>query len=260
VTREIIHQELTPEGRIQVWQEDGRRSLWFDDVILQSEIQVHDPAVLPNPANRAMLAHLMFGQEPAQVMLAGGGGGAIGRWFHARSPQTRGDAVERAPSVVRIARDYFDFPPAGSHWRQHLGDVREFLGGTRRRYDFILVDLEEEQYSPRWLTEPGFLDAFRRRLSDGGILTLNLIPGGPKHYARALHNIRRVFDRRTLCLPVPGHDNQLVLAFRAAFKLEGPALAGMDARIRAAGTRWGIDFAPHWKAILANNPVGSGIL
>lgn len=260
MTREIIHQELTADGRIEVWQEDDRRSLWFDDVILQSEIHVHDPAVLPNPANRAMLAHLMFGREPGRVLLAGGGGGAIGRWFHARSPEARGDAVELDPSVVRVARKYFDFPPKGSHWRLHQGDVREFLGGARRHYDFILVDLEEAQYSPRWLTEPQFLHDCRRHLSDHGVLTLNLIPDGPNHYAQSLENIRRVFERRTLCLPVPGHDNQLVLAFRDPLELDAPALTQMDARIRAAGTRWGINFAPYWDAIRAGNPPGSGML
>jgi hypothetical protein len=70
-----------------------------------------------------------------------------------------------------------------------------------------------------------------------------------------LGNIRRVFERRTLCLPVVEHDNQLVLAFRTP-----PPIDGMDARIRAAGTRWGIDFTPYWEAILASNPSGSGIL
>ena len=110
MTRELVHRERTPHGEIVLWLEDDRLSLWFDDVILQSEIHLRDPAVLPNPANRAMLAHLMFGQEPRSILLAGGGGGAIGRWFHARRPESRGDAVELDPQVIRIAREYFDYP------------------------------------------------------------------------------------------------------------------------------------------------------
>lgn len=255
MNRQCIHREQSPDGRIEVWEEDDRRSLWFDDVILQSEIYPHDPAVLPNPANRAMLAHLLFGMEPRNILLAGGGGGAIGRWFHARCPDAHGDAVELNPQVIRIAREYFDFPPGNSDWQFQQQDIRHFIRDTSQCYDFILVDLEEAQYSPRWLTSPGFLGDCYRHLSERGVLTINLIPDGPNHFAQALANLRHIFTDRTLCLPVPEHDNQLVLAFRTP-----PDLGSMNERISRTSARWGINFMPYWEAIQANNPPGSGIL
>lgn len=252
---ECIHQESAESGTIQVWQKDDRRSLWFDDVILQSEINLDDPAVLPNPVNRAMLAHLMFGQQPRRVLLAGCGGGAIGRWFHARSPETAGDAVELSAGVARIALDWFDFPAEHSHWQLHIGDVREFLHHTRKTYDFILVDLEENQYSPEWITDQPFLEQCHSALTGQGVLTLNLIPDGPNRYTQALWNIRQVFQRRTLCLPMPQYDNQLVMAFR-----EQPDTANIDSRIEAARAQWGIEFSRYWQSLRQNNPPGSGIL
>ena len=55
-----IYREENDETHLEIWEEGDCRSLWFDDVILQTEIHVDDPAVLPNPVNRAMLAHLML--------------------------------------------------------------------------------------------------------------------------------------------------------------------------------------------------------
>ena len=255
MTRRQVLCKETPGGRIELWLEEDRLSLWFDDTILQSEISLHDPAVLPNPANRAMLAHLMFGQSPRHILLGGAGGGAIGRWFHARLPGARGDAVELNPEVARIAREYFDFPPPGSRWEMHEQDIRDFIRDSDTAYDFILLDLEEAQYSPAWLTTPEFLRACRERLSGDGVLTLNLIPRDADHYAAALATIRRVFDRLTLCLPVAGHDNQLILAFR-----QPPAAGAVEAGLPEAAARWGIDFRPCWESIRRHNPPGSGIL
>ncbi len=255
MSRTCIYRQPTEQGQIQVWQEDNRRSLWFDDVILQSEIDLDDPAVLPNPVNRAMLAHLMFGQQPHRVLLAGCGGGAIARWFLARSPATAGEAVEVSEPVARVAHEYFGFPGADSGWQLHLADVREFIRNRADCYDFILVDLEENQYSPEWVSSDTFLQNCRAALAPAGVLTLNLIPDGPNHYARALANIRAAFQRKTLCLPVENHDNQLVIAFR-----DSPNLDGIDDKIERAARRWGLPFRKFWQALQSANPSGSGVL
>lgn len=233
-----IYREEHGETHLEIWDDGARRSLWFDDVILQSEIELHDPAVLPNPVNRAMLAQLMFEPAPQMVMLAGCGGGAIARWLHARAPQVRGDAVELSPTVARLAREYFDFPPPErSNWRLLVEDVREHLLRSRRSYDFILVDLEEHQATPAWLTENAFLHACRDRLNRSGGLTLNLIVDDAYNTGAALHRIRQVFGPDILLLSEPEHDNLLVLAFRNGT----PELPPRDALTRL-GMRWGIDF------------------
>ena len=126
-----IYREEHGDIHVEVWDEAGRRSLWFDDVILQSEIDLHRPDSLPNPVNRAMLAHLMFDRPQQQVLLAGCGGGAIARWFNARSPSTRGIAVELSATVARLAHEYFDFPPTGSHWHLEIADIRTTWLATR---------------------------------------------------------------------------------------------------------------------------------
>lgn len=234
-----IYREEHDDTHLEIWDEDDRRSLWFDDVILQSEIHVHDPAVLPNPVNRAMLAHLMFERPLANVLLAGCGGGAIARWLHARAPDVAGTAVELSATVARLARVYFDFPsPQRSRWHLLVEDVREYLGRSGTAFDYILVDLEENQASPAWLTDATFLAACRQRLTASGVLTLNLIVDNEANTSAALQRMRQVFDTELLLLHEPAHDNLLVLAFRDGT----PELPDSDA-LRRVGQRWGIDFS-----------------
>jgi len=233
-----IYREENDHTHLEIWEDGDHRSLWFDDVILQTEIHLHDPAVLPNPVNRAMLAHLMFGPPLRQVLLAGCGGGAIARWLHARSPETAGDAVELSQTVARLAHEYFDFPPAGqSNWRLVIDDVRSHLVHSTSRYDFILVDLEENQATPAWVTGTEFLEGCRDHLAPEGTLTLNLIVNDMTTTSESLLRIRRVFGPGILLLSDPDHDNLLVMAFRQ------PAPENPDAeQLAQLGRRWGIDF------------------
>ena len=251
---ECIHSETSPSGRIEVWQEDGRRSLWFDDTILQSEIDLGDPGKLPNPANRAMLGHLMFVHRPQHVLLAGCGGGAVARWFHFHDAAISGEAIEISPAVARIARDYFDFPATDSTWRLEIANVQEYATRSSQRYDFVLVDLEHDQQTPAWATSPAFLSTCRQRLTATGVLTVNLIIDDATNVAQAIWNLRRVFDRRVLCLPVPGHDNLIIMAFNAL-----PDTRSLAIGASAAERLWGLEFATFLNRLKKHNPLGSGI-
>lgn len=233
-----IYREEHGSVHLEIREQDDRRSLWFDDVILQSEIHLHDPAVLPNPVNRAMLAHLLFNPPLHRVLLAGCGGGAVARWLNARAPEVYGIAVELSETVARLAREYFDFPaPEASRWQLLVEDVRDHVVRGGEQYDFILVDLEENQSSPAWLTAPGFLTACRDRLSEQGVLTVNLIVDSPAQAGQALQRVRQVFGANILLLDHPAHDNLLVFAFRG----DPPPIPAADA-LHQRGKRWGMDF------------------
>jgi spermidine synthase len=235
-----IYREEREGTHLEIWDDGNQRSLWFDDVILQSEIHLQDPAVLPNPVNRAMLAHLMFEPPLRRVLLAGCGGGAIARWLHARVPDVQGDAVELSTTVARLAVEYFDFPPpSASRWRLVVDDVRRFLSRTEGgpEYDLILVDLEENQSTPAWLTAEPFLADCRARLSADGALMLNLIVDDNLAASEALVRVRRVFGPDLLLLQPPAHDNLLVLAYRAG----SPDLPDRETLLRL-GRQWGLDF------------------
>ncbi len=255
VKGEILLSEDGPDGHIEVRQQGGLRSLWLDDGLLQSEIDLQRPDRLPNPVSRAMLSHLLFYPEPRRVLLAGCGGGGIARWFFARSPDTGGVAVELSARVAELARDHFQFPGPDSCWELRVGDVREdsTLAG-QRDFDFILVDIAEQGHTPDWVTGQGFLEHCRALLSATGVLTVNLIPTDAAAFAAALLRLRQVFGRRSVCLSVPGRGNVMLQGFMGR-----PELREAELALAANQLRWGLEFDEFLGRMKQENPVGSGI-
>lgn len=244
-----------PAGPLVVEQLGKLRQLHFDNGITQTTIDTRHPGYLPLSANRAMLAHLMFADSPQKVLLAGCGGGAIARWFHAHAPEIHGSAVENNPEVADLARRWFEFPGEDRGWQLVIDDIRDFLSADEDgRYDFILADLEEDAASPDWLISESFLANCRRHLSEHGVLTVNWIADSAERFTLALLRIRQAFGQRTLCLPVPQHENVMILAFK-----QRPSLDGMEERIRQASQTWGLEFETFYRRMLRNNPPGSGV-
>lgn len=245
----IYRQHNDHAARLEIWDEDDKRSLWFEDSLLQSEIYISDPAVLPNPINRAMLAHLMFVDTPRHVLLAGCGGGSIARWFHARAPQIHGRAIEISPDIARLAFEYFDFPDSQSNWQLSVDDIRDYLVAPGPLYDFILLDLEEEQLTPKWATSSAFLNSCSQRLTEQGVMTINLIPKNTDDFVQALTHIKHAFPEQILCLADNYTRNILVLAFKSPIKnLE------LDKKIALDKRYWGLDFQGFLRSIEKNNP------
>lgn len=246
-----LHREQGPFGPLIVQQSGTLRELHFGNDITQTCIDLEDPARLPLAANRAMLAHLAFGQRPRSVLLAGCGGGGIARWFASRSPDSVGVAVELDPQVASLAWRYFEFPPT---WRLQVGDVRTYLQATHHHHDFILVDIEVGGHTPSWLADPAFLTRCRDTLTAAGVVTFNLVAERRDGFTTKLSAIREVFARRTLCLSIPGHDNVLVLAFRRR-----PTLRDIDTHIGSRAARWGLELEDLLARLRRENPPGSGV-
>lgn len=247
----ILHRETGPHGPLVVQQTGTLRELHFANGITQSLIDLEDPGRLPLAANRAMLAHLAFGQRPRKVLLAGCGGGAIARWFAARTPNIQGTAVELNPEVASLARRYFEFP---ARWQLRVADVRKHLGRRQNAYDFILVDIETAGRTPDWVASPDFLQHCRNALTPAGVATFNLVAENRTGFATKLMAIRQAFDQRTLCLSIPKHDNVLVIAFRRR-----PQQQHVSQHITARAAHWGLELNTLLKRMQRENPPGSGI-
>lgn len=246
-----LHREDSPHGPLVVEQTGTLRELHFDNGITQSQIDLATPERLPLAPNRAMLAHLLFGQRPRSVLLAGCGGGAIARWFAARAPGIRGTAVEWDAQVASLARRYFDYPDS---WQLDIADIRERIAAQASAHDFILVDIEQHGCTPPWLAKPAFLRQCHDALTPAGVVTFNLVAEQQTGLLAKLQAIRQVFGPRTLCLSIPNHHNVLVLAFRRR-----PNLANLDQRLPARMAHWGLELDVLLKRLRRENPPGSGI-
>lgn len=265
----LIHTQQDGDSRISVHDDGAKRWLAFsgdkgEDGDMQSIIDRDHPQTLVSPVCQALLAGLLFTPEPRQFLLLGLGGGAIARYLSQRQPHCYGDVVERSAAVADIAQQFFEFPQ--ENWQIHLTDAQDFVSQAHNdlerqtephHYDYIVLDIAEQQASPDWLTEPTFLNHCREQLSRQGVMSINLVPRDAADFLKLLSRIRLAFDGQTLCLSVPEYHNVLVLAF--AERPEITDFHQLHQRATRLTQQGGLPFNDFLNRMTQENPIGSGI-
>ena len=144
-------------------------------------------------------------QRRRSVLLLGLGGGSAARVARALAPRARIVGVEIDPSVVRLARRWFDLDALGIE--VVVEDARAYLERCRRRFDAVLEDVfvgtGRDAVKPEWLPEPGLARA-ARRLAPRGILASNALDEAPA----VSMAMGRLFSR-VVRIEVDDYDNQI---------------------------------------------------
>jgi len=246
---QLLFQQETAGGLVEVWQKDNHR--WLNiDAVVQSGINIEQPELLISPLHHAFLAALLFIEMPDKMLLAGMGAGAFARYIHHINPAIHGDAVEINEIVSVVAKQYFDFPD--TKWKINIENIRHWRG---RCYDFILADIAEDKLTPAWLTSEVMLLQLKNQLSAEGVLVINLLVSDAPAFHQALVTIRKTFKRQTLCLTVPDHKNIVVFAFDDSTKDYSSAM--IKSKIMSLTQIWGIDFSVLYEQLRSDNPEGS---
>jgi len=241
---------------IEVWAQGDTRWLTFADQVMQSWIQLSDPAVLSPPV-QALLAPLLFVPTPQKTLMLGMGAGSLARFLTHQKPEFAGVLVEWSAPAVAIARQFFDFPEA-SAWEIKRMDARDYLLNTTQQYDYVVVDMMTGPDTSRWVGQPAHLHRMRACLSPGGVVVFNLLACDATMFTNFLRHIRHVFARKTVCLGVPGYKNVVIFAF-----VQDPpysTLAQLRARAPVLQQAWGLPFSALVAQMQQDNPPGSGAL
>ena len=251
----ILFDQKIDESEIRVWQQYDRRWLEFNDDLIQSEIILNRPELLPSVLNRAMLAGMIFSQQPKRVLLAGVGGGATARYFSGCFPEVIGEAVEISETVSQIAKDFFEFP-VSNKWQLVTENILDYMQNCQYKYDLIIIDIAAEQATPEWLVEQKMLQQCRAMLTENGQLSLNLLVDSDDDFKRYLSTIREVFDRQTVCLSLANHRNTVIFAFN-----NKPLIlpVELEKHIPILESLWGLEFGEFYQQMLKDNPKNSGI-
>src|SRR5690606_23381846 len=117
--------------------------------------------------------------EPLRVLSLGAAAGTFERVFHAVFPSAVFDSVEIDPAVVELGRRYFGaFSAGGRVWSGF--DARVFVELATGEWDVVLVDAYERQiYLPAHVASREFFTAVYERLSEGGVVSVNV---GGRHF------------------------------------------------------------------------------
>ncbi len=251
---QLVHRRRSHDGIIEVVEDLLTRSLHFGDSTRQSAMSLHHPAVLVLEYTQAMMACLLFNPRPHRILLLGLGGGSLAKFLLRHFPESSIDAVEPARDVVEVARSHFQLPASPS-LEVYITDAVSFMGDASRdscSYDLVFIDVYDASGMVPDVIQTDFLAAARTRLSESGVLVLNLSRPQRDLYRQALRNLRRCFPRRLYRLPVIDKGNEI--AFAVQTRYEARSAKAIRSRAETLGEQLGLDFRDFLARMRRHNP------
>ena len=104
------------------------------------------------------------------------------------------DVVDINPKMFEVAERYFNYVPKG---KRYIEDGRYFLEHNDNRYDYVMLDVFSGELTPAHLLSQEAMQAIRRKLNPGAILSINLISrleGVSGATASVIKTLQSVFD------------------------------------------------------------------
>ncbi|MEZ7911863.1 MAG: fused MFS/spermidine synthase [Propionivibrio sp.] len=202
-----------PKNFIDVSEEAGVRYLHFSQEWIQGAMRIQRPNALELAYTREMMAGLLLRETPwpRNALLIGLGAGSLAKFIFHKLPATRIDVVEIDPQVEVVARLHFKLPHDPQRLRIHIDDGARFMLAGETQYDCILVDGFDHKGSPGPLDTLPFYQACRARLSDGGLLAINLL-SRRRGFSASKERIAEAFDNRVLVFPSCESGNTIAFA------------------------------------------------
>jgi spermidine synthase len=154
------------------------------------------------------------------LVLGMGAGGTI-RVTRRVAPDIQVDAVEIDPMVVEAARRFFGLHPEAPWLSVHVADARPWLARDEAQYDLVHVDLYHGgPYVPFYLVTEEFFRLVRDRMSDEGLLMMNVYDRGKDR--QILFSTGATLERVFPFVAVLSRQDQnhIVLAFQRLRSLE----------------------------------------
>ena len=202
-------------GRTQIapYRELARLML-FNNLIESGIILGQDGQLPPGPARTAAgyvdLLHLgmvLTGHAPREMLVIGCGGGVGPRMFKENYPDEVKtiDVVDIDPWVFKLAEKWFAYPFSGDEViKSHVEDGRMYVEqyAKDRKWDYIVMDAYSSGGRiPKHLITEEFLTTIRDRMTDDGVMVINVIsayqkpPAGQKDNSRLFRSVYKTIEK-----------------------------------------------------------------
>jgi spermidine synthase len=219
-----------PSHAVDISEEAGIRYLHFGSDWVQGAMRIARPWSLELAYTREMMAGLLLRGEarwPRHALLIGLGAGSLAKFIYRYLPDCRITVVEINPQVEYIARQYFKLPDDEHRLRVVIEDGADYMLRGDSRFDCILLDGFDAEARSGALDTLPFYQACRSRLSDDGLLAVNLL-GRERGYKASVERLRLAFDGRYAVFP--SCDSGNTIAFACAGKPVDTKLEAMRER------------------------------
>lgn len=201
---------------IDISEQSGVRYLHFGSSWIQGAMRIARPWSLELDYTREMMAGLILRDNahwPRKVLLIGLGAASLTKFLYRHRPLAHLTVVEIEPGVVAAARQFFKLPEDPKRINLVIGDGAEYVLNHHHKFDLILVDGFDQLARAGALDTLPFYQACRARLSDNGVLAVNLL-GRSRGFKNSLTRICTAFEDRALVFPSCESGN--AIAFAAA--------------------------------------------
>ncbi len=248
----------TAHNRINVCSRQGRLEIRSGDNALQSVINLANPHHLELKNLEYLMAVLLFIPVPERILMLGTAAGSLLHFLKHHYPRSDITTVDIDVKLIEQLLKREVLPPAQIGLRYVYDDAAHFVAHCDQSYDLILVDIFNGSQSPAWLLEKESINNLYRLLTSRGALAYNLLINSEHDFKRFYRNLRLVFDKQTLCLPVKGFENTIAYGIRTP----GP-VRDMSMNISCATSlseKLGIDLMHVLSVIYNTNPTGHGII
>lgn len=180
INAEIIYDQDGVYERLIVYDKvvDGRPVRFFQQDRSNSSamfLDSDDPTDLVHDYTKYYVLYEIFKPEVNNALVLGGGIYSVPKALLVEPSIARVDVVEIEPSLIDLAKKYFNFKE-DDRLHNHVQDGRRFLVDNSQQYDFIFSDVYHSLYSvPAHFTTKEFFKLAKTRLSVDGIFMANLI-------------------------------------------------------------------------------------
>ena len=203
-----------PQHSVDISEEAGVRYLHFGSDWVQGAMRIARPWSLELAYTREMMAGLLLRDDPdwpRSALLVGLGAGSLAKFIYRNLPECQSTVVEINPRVEFIARQHFRLPDDPARLAVATGDGADFMLAGDRRFDYILIDGFDADARAGILDTLPFYQACRARLSDRGLLGVNLL-GRSKGFAASVERLKVAFDGRVAVFPSSDSGNTIAFA------------------------------------------------
>ena len=243
---------------IQISEAAGVRYLHFGSDWIQGAMRIARPHALELEYTREMMACLLWRpdpQWPRRALLIGLGAGSLVKFLRRQRPACRISVVEIDAAVHAAAQQYFALPEQDPTLSVVIADGANALAAGRTTYDLIMIDaFDGDGRSGRLDSLPCYADA-RARLTDRGLLAVNLLSRRRGHRGR-IERLGEAFSGRLLVLPANPAGN--VVAFAATGRPIEHGLPALRAAARALKRETGLNLLASLDRLAAASPSPDG--
>jgi spermidine synthase len=198
---------------IEISEQAGVRYLHFSSAWVQGAMRIQRPNALELAYTREMMAGLLLRDPPwpRTALLIGLGAGSLTKFIYHHLPATRITVVEIDPQVEVVARQHFMLPDDPRRLRVLIADGADYMLQGGSNYDYILVDGFDRKARAGVLDTLPFYQAARARLSERGLLSVNLL-GRERGFQASAQRIEEAFDGRLVVFPSCDSGNTIAFA------------------------------------------------